>query len=96
MQTVAEWRTEQAGWVNRRQDLPIARPATETQQRLWEKLTSGWETGVCVIKRKMETTFLRELHASTEPIRRYQPEKHREHKEPWKGEAASGVGFQFL
>lgn len=41
-----------------------------------------------MIKRKMETTFLRELHASTEPIRRYQPEKHREHKEPWKGEAA--------
>lgn len=89
MQTVAEWRTEQAGWVNRRrQDLPIARPATETRQRLSEKLTSGWETGVCVIKRKMETTFLGELHASAEPIRRYQPEKHREHKEPWKGEAA--------
>lgn len=88
MQTLVEWRTEQAGWVNRRQDLPIARPATETRRRLPEKLTSGWEPGVCVIKREMETTFLRELRASTEPIRRYQPEKHREHKEPWKGEAA--------
>lgn len=41
-----------------------------------------------MIKREMETTFLRELRASTEPIRRYQPEKHREHKEPWKAEAA--------
>lgn len=74
--------------------MPIARPATETRQRFWEKLTCGWETGVCVIKRKMETTFLRELHASTEPIQRYQSDKHRERKEPWKGrgsKAGSGA-----
>lgn len=74
--------------------MPITRPATETRQRFWEKLTCGWETGVCVIKRKMETTFLRELHASTEPIQRYQSDKHREHKEPWKGrgsKAGSGA-----
>lgn len=70
----------------RREDLPIARPATETRQRFREKLTGGWEPGVCVIKRKMEATFPGGgAYASTEPTRRYQSDKHRDRKEPWKG-----------